>query len=201
MMTAFLVLLTLFFWLALEGRAEAHSPVFLSNGPQGPVRFWREVRDPERAQAFYGRLSAGQAADVIPIQANQGQTIYLRLLVPGAPSLAAFRPSVVLVGPELEGMAPPDLPVPLGPGEGALPVPALEPPGTSHEPFTQVRYRVLGMLQGTYPTTGRYKMVIYDQACQGGPYTAALGRRERFGLVDMLTFPLVWTRVRVWLWK
>lgn len=201
MMTAALVLLTLLFWLTLESVAEAHSPVFLSDGRKAPVRLWREVRDPEPAQAFYGRLPAGAAADIIPIQARKGQTIYLRMLVPNAPAFAGFQPRVVLVGPQLEGVAPSDLPVPLEPGEGILPVPGMEPPEITYEPFTQVRYRVQGMLQGTYPATGRYKMVIYDPGCQGGPYTAALGRRERFGLRDMLIFPLVWTRVRTWLWK
>ena len=45
-------------------------------------------------------------------------------------------------------------------------------------------------------TAGRYYLVAYDPAGQPGKLWVAVGRREEFGLNDILTLPEVLARVR-----
>lgn len=201
-MSALIMIPLAFLFLALfPAVAEAHAPVFLTaGGRRSPVRWWRPATDPERAVALYGHLPEGAGADVIPIQARQGQTLYLQVLVPQRRDHGGFRPRAVLLGPELAGSIPADLPIAAPPRVGAVVVPEPERPAAFFEKYTQVHYWIYGTLEGAYPVTGDYALVVYDPAGRGGPYTAALGRREGFGAKDLLTFPLVWIRVRAWLW-
>jgi hypothetical protein len=199
-------------FLLLTGQAAAHTPIFLRD-EQGPgVHVHRPIRDPERSWAIYGRLGPGVSrndccqagyADVVPIAARQGQRLYLQVLVPKRDELKEFRPRAVLIGPGLPQMepCPPKLPLQPAHGSGCLPVPELKQPADLYEGFTQTRYWVLGSVSSTFPGTGDYALVIYDPLGVGGPYTVAVGQREVFSPLDLLTFPLTWVRVHVWLWK
>lgn len=198
---AFLTLVILVFATAtLASVASAHTPIFLQSTTTG-VKEHAPISDPEHSWAVYGRLPAGAAADAIPIQAKKGQRLYLQLLVPDKPDLASFKPQVVLLGPRLRGEVPPSSPVRPPSGEGALVVPNPPKPSRIYEGFTQMHLLEYGTVDSTFPDSGRYLLVAYDPAQEGGPYTVAIGKRESFGLLDVLNFPLVWARAHVWLWK
>jgi hypothetical protein len=188
--------------LLLAATAAAHTPIFLTDQAAPGVHERATIQDPERSWAIYGRLAPGAGqADVIPIEAKQGQRLYLQLLVPQKKSLREFKPRVVLLGPGLTGAAPANLPAKPAPGQGALVLPVAAQPRPLYEGFTQMHYWVLGQLRAPFPETGRYALVVDDPVGHGGPYTVALGEREAFGPLDLLTFPLVWVRSHVWLWK
>lgn len=186
--------------LGLAAVTSAHSPIFLRDGTAG-VREHPAIRDPEQSWAIYGRLPAGPAADVIPIQAEQGQKLYLQVLTPDRPDLASFRPQAVLLGPGLKGTAPSDSPVATPGNQGALTVENPAEPRRIYEGFTQMNLLEYGTATGTFPESGRYLAVVYDPAQRGGPYVLAVGQKEKFGALDVLKFPLVWARAHVWLWK
>jgi|GEM_PF-2361567 len=199
---------------ALTAVALAHTPIFLTPGRAHPP-----IRNPAQSWAIYGRLPPGKTADLIPMEAQSGQPFRLKLLVPQGQG--AFCPRTVLMGPDLQGEPPPstglrsglpgDMPPypgrpsepPLTPGPYHGAYTLLEPAGPPefYEQFTQIRYNVCGEASYSFPTDGRYQLVIYDPAREGGTYTAALGQEERFGLADALLFPLTWARVHVWLWR
>lgn len=181
--------------------AFAHTPLFPGRQGTAPVRVRAAIEDPEQSWAIYGRLGPGQT-DVVPIRAARGQSLHLEVLVPRRTDLAGFRPQVVLIGPGLPagsagGQAEAERPG----GQGFLTVPTAQTGEPFYEPFTQTAYWVLGSVDSTFPVDGTYRLVISDPGGRGGLYTVALGRRERFSVTDLLTLPLTWARIRVWLWK
>lgn len=192
--------LTLLLLLTWPAAAAAHAPIFLSNNPSMVVER-PLIGDPQKSWAIYGRLGAERSADLIPVGGEKGQTFYAQLIVPARDDLREFRPQAVLLGPGLTGKAPSDSLVQPGPGEGALVLNNPPEPRKIYEGFTQMWLWEYGTALTPFPQTGTYRLVIYDPAQRGGPYTVAIGKREEFGLLDVLTFPLIWVRSRIWLWK
>ncbi|MDF2627648.1 MAG: hypothetical protein K0R39_1479 [Symbiobacteriaceae bacterium] len=187
------LLLALIFLTLTPGVAYAHSPIFLRPGAEPAP-----ITDAEKSWAIYGRLAPGTAYDLIPVEAGEGEKLKLQLLVPKRDDLAQYRPRVALIGPGLRGTLPPGAPVSPGAGEGALLLPEPAAPSEFYEPFTQTRYWTYGETTGTFPAAGRYRIVVYDPAGKGGPYTVALGEREDFGPADLLGFPATWLKVKTW---
>jgi hypothetical protein len=185
--------LALLFVLFTGTVALAHSPIFLRPGQEAAP-----ITDAEKSWAIYGRLAPGTAYDTIPVDAREGEKLKLQLLVPKREDLAQYRPRVVLVGPGLSGTLPPGAPVSPGAGEGALVLPEPAAPSEFYEPFTQTQYWTYGETAGTFPATGRYRIVVYDPAGKGGAYTVALGEREDFGPADLVNFPATWLKVKTW---
>lgn len=175
--------------LGTAAPAEAHTPIFLENVQQ--------IDDPERSWAIYGRLTPQEYGQV-DIQASKGEPLYLQLLVPQQERLQGFQPSVAIVGPGLPDTAPEALPGKLPEGEGVLLLPRTDEPRSFFEPFTQTRYRTYGELDTVFPATGTYRLIIWDPEGGSGPYTVALGKKEVFGLGDLLKFPVTWARVKLW---
>lgn len=186
--------------LALPSAAAAHAPVFLRDNQSGVVER-RRIDDPQKSWAVYGRLGIGRSADLIPVRGVKGEPFYAQVIVPVKDDLTQFRPQAVLLGPGLTGMAPEDSPVQPGPGEGALILNNPSEPRTIYEGFTQMWLWEYGTALIAFPETGTYRLVVYDPAEEGGPFTVAIGKKEEFGPIDVLTFPLVWVRARIWLWK
>lgn len=185
--------------LLMAAVAAAHTPIFLADQLDPGVHERAPIKNPEQSWAIYGRLGPGRTADMIPIEAKQGQKLYIQLLVPQRAK--DFHPKGVLLGPGLARQTRTDLPVVAAAGQGGLPLAEPSEHVPLHEGFTQIDYWVAGTLNGTFPASGRYGLVIYDPSGRGGPYTVAIGQKEKFGPLDILTFPLVWTRAHVWLWK
>ena len=210
-----LILPTLIWLILLSNVALAHTPVFLSEKDRTGVHIGPLITEPDYSWAYYGRLASGLAAshgsaaaptvEILPVAAQAGQELRLRLAIPQRPELRAFRPRVAVIGPGLPALASDDpilsgLPVKPGEGEGVLLVPEGKPEA-SFEPFTQVKYWDYPRLASRFPATAPYRIVIYDPAGRGGRYTLAIGAKERLGIKDILTFPLTLARIRVWLWK
>ena len=221
-----LLLFSLVWLVLLSGTALAHTPIFLQarglrRDPHGGnLRSLRGPlnRSPDYSWAYYGHLATGGRPDVLPLEVRQGQPLVMHISIPQRRNLQGLQPRVVMLGPGLTEDIPSDLPVSVeealgvhaGGGHrgigsqsiGALALPITEgPTASSFEPFTQVHYWRYGAVSATFPATGRYAIVVYDPSGRGGPYTLAIGARERLGPRDILGFPLTWARVRVWLWK
>lgn len=180
--------------MLLTTTALAHSPIFLRPG-QTPA----PITDAEKSWALYGRLAPDGKPDVIPVDAEQGERLKLQLLVPKRNDLKEFHPVIYLVGPGLPQTAlPPGAPVTPENGEGALVPERPAAPSEFYEPFTQTRYWTYEDTTGTFPATGRYRVVVYDPTGKAGPYVVALGEREDFGAGDLVRFPGIWLRVRNW---
>ncbi|MGE5672474.1 MAG: hypothetical protein ACM3XM_01120 [Mycobacterium leprae] len=201
----FLAVALLFLWTA---EACAHSPIFLAGRLPPGVHERAPIRDVERSWAVYGRLGPGASADLIPLTVEKGQEIYLQLLIPQAGDPAQVCPKAVLIGPGLpnrqyvtDTTVTQALAQLAAQTEGTLVLPNSKAKESLYEGFTQVRYWVCGEFTAKAPASAAYRLFLYDPSARGGPYTLAIGRREQFGLVDFLTFPLIWTRVHVWLWK
>lgn len=186
--------------VAVAAEALAHAPQFYAASLAG-VAERPAIRDPEKSWALYGRLGPGRTAEMIPIHGKQGGTLFVQIIVPVRSDLNEFRPRGVLIGPGLQGEAPADLPVQVPAGQGVLVLPEPDRRRQIYEGFTQMYLWEYGMVDGKFPETGRYGLVVYDPSGRGGPYTAAIGKREEFGLLDLFTFPLIWARARVWLWR
>lgn len=186
--------LSLIFVLLLTSGALAHSPIFLRPG-EAPAA----ITDAEKSWAIYGRLAPGEKPDVIPVDARQGERLKLQLLVPKRDDLKDYHPVIYLLGPGFLGTwLPPGSPVPPANGESALVPDRSTAPAEFYEPFTQTRYWTYEDVTGTFPATGRYRIVVHDPDGKGGRYVVALGEREDFGAADLLKFPGIWLRVRNW---
>ncbi len=48
------------------------------------------------------------------------------------------------------------------------------------------------------PAQGTYEIVVRIDRGTGGPYAIVTGKREQWGPLDVVLFPLQWARVRLW---
>ena len=157
------------------------------------------IEDVDRARAFFGRLEPGQI-DYFRFEGEADQRITFEILVPKREELRVFRPEVVVAGPALtddcEG-----LPVEV---EGCERVVTSAAPASIYEGFTQSyywSYAEPGRSNSTVtlPGDGSYLVAVgADDDESEGPYALGFGNEQRFGVVEVLGFPLQWVSARLW---
>ncbi|NIV31895.1 MAG: hypothetical protein GWN58_21135 [Anaerolineae bacterium] len=169
-----------------------------------PLPFGGAYDDPEHAlylketdvsQVVYYELTSETSELWLAFEAEGGEDLYLNLGVPVIERLRGFRPSLALLGPGLPEVS---LPVEIPPGLGGqvFPTEGIEESEIFHEPITDTRSWVLGEAELTLPEPGRYYVMAYSPSGTRGKLWVAVGKREAFGLGDVLSLPAVIAQVR-----
>jgi len=157
------------------------------------------IEDVDRARAYFGRLEPGQV-DYFRFEGEADQRVSFEILVPKREELRDLRPEVVVAGPGLTDDCD-DLPVE---AEGCERVVTSAAPASIYERFTQSyywSYAEPGRSNSTVvlPADGSYLVAVRaDDEESEGPYALGFGNEQRFGISEILGFPLQWVSARLW---
>ncbi|MEW6200215.1 MAG: hypothetical protein AB1601_16310 [Planctomycetota bacterium] len=171
----------------------AHRPI-LSDGSARDAATALHIADPGLSQVVYHEVTGAAPQLWLAFDFDAGQSLHFQLGVPVIERLEGYRPALALVGP---GLPAADLPLPIPEGLGAREY-TVDPAEIRefHEPFSGTSSWILMTHTVPIATAGRYYLVAYDPAGRPGKLWVAVGRREEFGLNDIVTLPEILTRVR-----
>ncbi|HZK51057.1 MAG TPA: hypothetical protein VFD47_05805, partial [Actinomycetota bacterium] len=151
------------------------------------------IEDVDRARAFFGRLEPGQT-NYFRFEGEADQRVTFEILVPKREELRDFRPEVIVAGPGLaDGCDGLSVEV-----EGCEQVVTSAAPASIYEGFTQSyywSYAEPGRSNSTVtlPGDGSYLVAVgSDDDESEGPYALGFGNEQRFGVAEVLGFPLQW---------
>jgi len=187
----------------LPGLAVAHVPYLEREDYTAGEPF--EVRKSiEQSIAVYAWLENDgvnpcEDVDVYRFSIDEPSRIYIEGIVPVCEQYQAFSPWFALVGP---GLPDPqhEIPFDLPEGYGAVVTPNPVPDGERdmfYEPFGGKWYYNSSVYDQVIETAGDYYVVYWDPAEIGGDYVAILGRKEIWGLTDILRGLLVTPLIRL----
>ncbi len=153
--------------------------------------------------AAYEKLETKGQVDYYRFSAESGEEIYASLLVPKIDRLSGFSPDLALIGPGLEEAGEDST----GADRGQLDVKdeegvlvkryAGENSESFFEPFTQTNYWRHQVIRKEAPDDGTYHLAVWSRTKTTGKYVLAIGEKEDFGFSDVLEYPSVWWRVRI----
>ena len=152
-----------------------------------------EVNDPTKSWAIYGDIHEDGKARYYRLDLKKDQILRANLFVPDRGS---FVPSLIITGPGLEneGSIPDYIEVPEGSNhvviEGSLGVP-------EYEPFTPASYYYLADFEKEVEDTGTYHVIVFEPEDHGS-YGLAIGKEERYGLIEWVRVPIDIIDVREW---
>ncbi len=194
MSTRSLILIVVTWLMTGPAPAWAHKPIF-SDGSAVDAERAIVIDDVSISYVAYHEVRNEATQLWLTFEADAGQKLWAQLGVPYIDRLEGYRPTLVLLGP---GLPEVDLPisVPDGLGGVVLRTDEIEEPEFFHEPFTGTDSWILGAIEETAPQAGRYYLVAFVPDGQPGKLWVAPGRKENFGLGDILSLPAVIQKVR-----
>ncbi len=180
----------------------AHKPIAI--GETYPSRDEAvQVTNMDVSQVIYTEISPESPQSWIFVETEGAFDLYVSLGIPWIERLTGFRPGVVIIGP---GLPPIDLPglleIPNGSGAVFLRTVSIPAPEIFHEPFTGTDSWILLQQTVNLPQAGRYDIVALSSSDdettkpESGKLWIAVGRREQFGVRDILSLPSVIRDVR-----
>ncbi|HUW60292.1 MAG TPA: hypothetical protein VMZ06_04725 [Candidatus Bathyarchaeia archaeon] len=150
--------------------------------------------DPGLSQVVYHTVTPQSNHLWIAFDAASGQNLYWQLGLPAIRGLENYRPTVVVLGPGLPDV---ELPFPIPEGLGGIILDSTGLPAESfNEHFTGTRDWILHEEDRALTQPGRYYIVAYHPDGTPGKFWLAVGRREAFGLRDILDYADVLAFVR-----
>jgi hypothetical protein len=182
------------FFLLGSAVAFAHRPLPFGEIYADPQHALK-IEDIHISQVIYYELTPQSPELWLTLDAKQGDQLYVGIGVPVIEELEDYRPSLVLLGP---GMPDVDLPFEIPPGLGGVHVEAAknDEPEVFHEHFTDTRSWVLLREYLSLPETGRYYLVAYSPSGLLAKLWVTVGRKEVYGMSDILGLPGVLREVR-----
>lgn len=181
-------------FLITASAALAHKPIWLDEPATGPDSAV-PIDDVTISYVLYQEITEPGRQLWLTFEAAAGQEVYAQLGVPFIDRYAEFRPEMALLGP---GLPEVDLPfdVPDGLGGQVLRTQDLAEPEVYDERFTGTQSWIMGEIVTMVPEAGKHYLVVYAPGEQTGKLWIAPGRREVFGLIDVVTLPETIGRVR-----
>ena len=184
----------MFFFFILPSQVFAHVPYLEINdfSEESPFQVRKSI---EQSIAVYSWLenennNPSTDLDVYSFTVNEPPVrVYIEVIVPVCNEFYKnFVPWFALIGPDLPNPAQ-DLPFDIPEGYGAI-VKENVMPGeerdTFYEPFGGKSYYSGPIFDQMINKSGTYYVYYWDPYQTGGDYVAVLGRKEQFGLVDIL---------------
>ncbi len=171
------------------GAALAHRPAAIGGTFDGPAAAVT-VSDPDVSQVAYGDLPASGSSLWIAVDVAAERDLYVQLGVPALDRLRAFRPQMAILGPGLPALSLP-FAAPRGMGAVLIVTSSVADGVLLHEPVTDTDSWILGEATVHLSTPGTYYVVVWSSSVVDGKAWVALGKREAFGLKDVLILP--WT--------
>mgnify|MGYP001245913038 CR=1 FL=1 len=143
------------------------------------------LEDFELSQVVYHEVRENSNQLWFTFDAVAGQTLHWELGLPALERLDGYRPSLMILGPGLpEIEAPFEIPE----GLGGLVVEVEAEPELFFEPFTGTSSWKLSSGDRSIAQDGTYYVVAYYPEGTPGKFWVALGKREEFGLRDVLGY-------------
>ena len=150
--------------------------------------------DMDLSQVVYHEVTAESNHLWVAFDAAAGQNLYWQLGLPAIEGLEDYRPTVVVLGPGLPAV---DVPFDIPEGLGGV---VVDTTGMSYEffneHFTGTQDWIVHEEDRTLTDAGRYYVVAYHPEGTPGKFWLAIGRREEFGLSDILSYGDVLAFVR-----
>ncbi len=150
--------------------------------------------DVDLSQVVYHEVSAESNHLWLSFDGVPGENLYWQLGVPVIEGLEDYRPTVVVLGP---GLPEVQVPFTIPEGVGGIVVDTEGMPNEFFdERFTGTEDWIIHAEEGTLEQAGRYYIVAYHPDGTPGKFWLAIGRREEFGLADILSYADVLAFVR-----
>jgi len=173
--------------------ALAHKPVVIDGGPT-TAETAHEIADIDLSQVGYHEATTAAPEMWFTFEATAGEPLFFQLGVPEIARYEGLRPAAVLLGPGLPEVGVP-FQVPEGYGGTVYGTAGVEPVVFDEE-FTGTISWQFPAVETPLPVSGRYYLVGYLPGGAEGKFWMAIGKREQFGLSDILTLPSVLFQVR-----
>jgi LPXTG-motif cell wall-anchored protein len=183
--------------LFLPSASMAHKPIIVDRSID---RFDTALTIPDAtvSYALYGNLASNKQVDLYKFTLDRETPFHARISVPKRPGNADFTPAFVVIGPGLPTMnMPPNFPLDIPADQGRAILLSQGEADDFFEPFTQttlIQHQLFSRTLGP----GTYYIAVYDPTGKTGKYVLATGDREQFGLLDWLSLPVIWFKVRTW---
>ena len=174
------------FVLILCARTQAHRPIFTEEkgiDAESAVR----INKPQVSQVIYRELVDKRPQLWLTFEAEEEFDLFVQLGIPVIDRLKDFRPSFVVLGPDLPDVSLP-FAVPEGLGGICFSTAEVEEPRFFHEHFTGTDSWILRSETVPLPSKGRYYVVAYSPENEKGKLWLSVGKKEQFGLLDWLSF-------------
>ena len=182
------------FVLTLVSIGAAHVPI-PHDGTEIDADHAISLDDVGLSRVIYYEITTESPRVWLTFEAEAGQELYLKLGVPFIDRLKDSRPAMAVLGPTLPPVSVP-FEIPAGLGGLTFTTDNVTQPEFFHEPFTGTDSWSLSEQTLALPAAGRYYVVAYVPSGQTGKLWVAIGRREEFGLEDILGLPATIAQVR-----
>ncbi|MFN2363552.1 MAG: hypothetical protein ABR596_04570 [Halarsenatibacteraceae bacterium] len=201
-----IVLIVLMLILSFKSNVLAHVPLDTSKSAakEDPIF----VEDHQISWAAYNQLETAEDVDFYSFKAEQGEEIYFSMVIPVIDRYQNFKPDLALIGPGLEndyaGYDPNYInsSLKLAADEGIIIVrDDNDDPDTFFEPFTRTSYWRRQKFLTAAPAAGTYYLAVFSGEKDRGKYTLAIGRKEVWGLKDLIRMPKIWWDTRIFVEK
>lgn len=193
-MTRFPIWVLAWVFLTFSSPASAHKPT-MSDGSAADADHAIEFQDVQISRVVYHEVTTQAPQVWITFAIEQPQELFLQIGVPVLDRLRKYRPAMALLGPGLPDVRLP-FELPSGLGGLILDTDDIENPKEFYERFTSTSSWILREEDVRLPKAGRYYVVAFDPDGKPGKLWAALGRKEVWGVKDMLKMPKIITEVR-----
>jgi len=192
--------------LSLKTTALAHIPLDTSAPASKEEPIF--VEDHQISWAAYNQLEKAGDVDYYQFKVEQGEVIYFSMVIPVIDRFKDFKPDLALIGPALEnnyaGFDPDYINsiLKLDSDENIIIVRDYqENPEIFFEPFTRTSYWRRQRFSTAAPAAGTYYLAVFSAEQEQGKYTLAIGRREVWGLKDLIRMPKIWWDTRIFVEK
>ena len=178
----------------------AHSP--LGTGENITLAAAFKIPDPAKSWAIYSNLDEEHFARYYVFDIDEGERIYVNLIISSGSRNAGFLPRFALIGPNLTNENIALLPswverLP-GVGNGIIVIDSELPSHGTYEPFSPSGYYEIGELDIDAPASGEYYVVVFDEAEIGGNFALAVGYLEEFTVEEWIFLPFALISVYEW---
>jgi hypothetical protein len=173
-------------FLAAGQAVQAHNLIAEESSPNS----WSNpapIGDPQVSQVYYCRLEATRRQIWFRFSGRAGDRIWFQVGVPVLEKLRGLRPRAAVVGP---GLPLADTGFGLPPDQGAVVFEAGGTPREFHEEFTGTSSWIVIEQEYVLPSTGTWYVVAFSDlaAIDNEKLWLAIGKKERFGIADLLRF-------------
>ncbi|MFW5873563.1 MAG: hypothetical protein ACOCVD_02670, partial [Bacillota bacterium] len=191
--------------LSLKSNVLAHIPLDTSSPASKEEPIF--VEDHQISWAAYNQLSEPEDVDYYSFNVKQGEEIYFSMVIPVIERYKSFKPDVALIGSGLESdyagydNSYINSRLKLESDENVIIVRDYQDnPDMFFEPFTRTSYWERQEFSISAPETGTYYLAVFSEEDQG-KYTLAIGKKEVWGLKDIIRMPKIWWDTRIFLEK
>jgi hypothetical protein len=146
------------------------------------------IDDPAKSSVVYANLHHHDEAQYYSFHIEQGEKIYLGLLIP-INSEEGYVPSFVLMGPGMgqEGEIPPFIEKPED--TGYIVIEGMLPEQGEYEGFSPSAFYELAEININAPAGGEYYVAAYSEEGEGN-YALVVGYIESFTIIEFIRVPL-----------